>query len=118
MTAPTIVLVHGAFADAASFAPVTRILLDAGHAVRVPAVPNRSLLGDAEYLRSFVEQLDGPVLLAGREDWFWDYRTDDYADGPALADPQSHPATQTTPGPKDRVPGDWQYLLAERAERG
>jgi pimeloyl-ACP methyl ester carboxylesterase len=28
-------------------------------------VPNRSLLGDAEYLRSFVEQLDGPVLLAG-----------------------------------------------------
>lgn len=65
MTAPTIVLVHGAFADAASFAPVTRILLDAGHAVRVPAVPNRSLLGDAEYLRSFVEQLDGPVLLAG-----------------------------------------------------
>ncbi|PPH35832.1 alpha/beta hydrolase [Rathayibacter sp. AY1E3] len=65
MTAPTIVLVHGAFADAASFAPVTRILLDAGHAVRVPAVPNRSLLGDAEYLRSFVEQRDGPVLLAG-----------------------------------------------------
>ncbi|PPH06782.1 alpha/beta hydrolase [Rathayibacter sp. AY1C1] len=65
MPAPTIVLVHGAFADAASFAPVTRILLDAGHAVRVPAVPNRSLLGDAEYLRSFVEQLDGPVLLAG-----------------------------------------------------
>ncbi|PPG30372.1 alpha/beta fold hydrolase [Rathayibacter sp. AY2B9] len=65
MPAPTIVLVHGAFADAASFAPVTRILLDAGHAVRVPAVPNRSLLGDAEYLRSFVEQLDRPVLLAG-----------------------------------------------------
>ncbi|PPF39228.1 alpha/beta hydrolase [Rathayibacter sp. AY1D2] len=65
MPAPTIVLVHGAFADAASFAPVTRILLDAGHAVRVPAVPNRSLLGDAEYVRSFVEQLDGPVLLAG-----------------------------------------------------
>ncbi|MEN0084053.1 MAG: alpha/beta hydrolase [Leifsonia sp.] len=65
MAAPTIVLVHGAFADAASFAPVTRILLDQGHTVRVPAVPNRSLLGDSAYIRSVVEQIDGPVLLAG-----------------------------------------------------
>ncbi|MDN4599018.1 alpha/beta fold hydrolase [Leifsonia virtsii] len=65
MAAPTIVLVHGAFADAASFAPVTRILLDHGHTVRVPAVPNRSLLGDSAYIRSVVEQIDGPVLLAG-----------------------------------------------------
>lgn len=65
MATPTIVLVHGAFADAASFAPVTRILLDQGHTVRVPAVPNRSLLGDSAYIRSVVEQIDGPVLLAG-----------------------------------------------------
>ncbi|GIT79427.1 alpha/beta hydrolase [Leifsonia sp. LS1] len=65
MAAPTIVLVHGAFADAASFAPVTRILLDQGRTVRVPAVPNRSLIGDAAYIRSVVEQIDGPVLLAG-----------------------------------------------------
>lgn len=61
----TVVLVHGAFADAASWAPVTRRLLDAGHRVLAPAVPNRSLLGDSEYIRSFVEQLDGPVLLVG-----------------------------------------------------
>ncbi len=65
MTSPTIVLVHGAFADAASFAPVTRLLLDRGFRVRVPAVPNRSLLGDAAYIRSVVEEIDGPVLLAG-----------------------------------------------------
>ncbi|MDO9394947.1 MAG: alpha/beta hydrolase [Herbiconiux sp.] len=65
MVSPTIVLVHGAFADAASFAPVTRLLLDAGHTVRVPAVPNRSLLGDSAYIRSVIEQIDGPVLLAG-----------------------------------------------------
>lgn len=65
MSFPTIVLVHGAFADAASFAPVTRLLLDAGHAVRVPAVPNRSLLGDSAYIRSVIEQIDGPVLLVG-----------------------------------------------------
>jgi pimeloyl-ACP methyl ester carboxylesterase len=63
--APTIVLVHGAFADAASWAPVTRILLDQGHRVIVPPVPNRSLTGDAAYIRSVVEQIDGPVVLAG-----------------------------------------------------
>lgn len=65
MASPTIVLVHGAFADAASFAPVTRMLLDRGFTVRVPAVPNRSLLGDSAYIRSVVEEIDGPVLLAG-----------------------------------------------------
>jgi pimeloyl-ACP methyl ester carboxylesterase len=62
---PTILLIHGAFADSASWAPVTRLLLDAGHTVLVPPVPNRSLSGDAEYIRRFVEQIDGPVLLAG-----------------------------------------------------
>lgn len=62
---PTIVLVHGAFADSASWGPVTRLLLDEGYTVRVPAVPNRSLLGDAEYIRSVVEHIDGPVILAG-----------------------------------------------------
>ena len=65
MPAPTIVLIHGAFADAGSFTPVTRRLLDAGHTVRVPGLPNRSLLGDAQYIRSVVENIDGPVLLVG-----------------------------------------------------
>jgi pimeloyl-ACP methyl ester carboxylesterase len=62
---PAIVLVHGAFADAASWAPVTKLLLDQGYEVHVPPVFNRSLSGDAAYIRSFVEQIDGPVLLAG-----------------------------------------------------
>jgi pimeloyl-ACP methyl ester carboxylesterase len=62
---PTIVLIHGAFADAASWAPVTRRLIDKGHTVLVPAVPNRSLVGDSAYIRSIVEKIDGPVLLAG-----------------------------------------------------
>jgi pimeloyl-ACP methyl ester carboxylesterase len=65
LTAPTIVLVHGAFADAASWAPVARELLDRGHRVIVPPVLNRSLSGDAAYVRSVVESVDGPVLLAG-----------------------------------------------------
>jgi hypothetical protein len=41
------------------------------------------------------------------ENWFWDYVSEDYYDGPMLADPQSHPIEQTTPGPRDRVPADW-----------
>ena len=63
--APTIVLVHGAFADAASWAPVTKLLLEQDHRVLVPPVSNRSLSADAAYIRSVVEQVDGPVLLAG-----------------------------------------------------
>ncbi|GAB2634312.1 alpha/beta fold hydrolase [Nocardia goodfellowii] len=66
MSSPTtIVLVHGAFADAASWAPVTERLLAQGHKVAAPPVFNRSLAEDAAYIRSFVEQIDGPVLLAG-----------------------------------------------------
>jgi pimeloyl-ACP methyl ester carboxylesterase len=64
-TAPTVVLVHGAFADSASFAAVVPTLLDDGLSVVVPAVPNRSLVGDAAYVASVVRQIDGPVLLVG-----------------------------------------------------
>jgi len=64
-TKPTIVLVHGAFADASSWAPVTLELLSQGYTVFVPPVFNRSLIGDSAYIRSFVEQIDGPVILAG-----------------------------------------------------
>ena len=42
------------------------------------------------------------------EDWFWDFRTSQYAEGPALAPPESHPLEQPTPGPAGRVPADWQ----------
>jgi pimeloyl-ACP methyl ester carboxylesterase len=65
MPTPTIVLVHGAFADAASWGPVTKTLLDRGYSVLVPPVFNRSLSGDASYIKSFVEQIEGPVVLAG-----------------------------------------------------
>ncbi|WP_280270897.1 alpha/beta fold hydrolase [Nocardia wallacei] len=65
MTSPTIVLVHGAFADASSWSPVVERLLAAGLSVAAPPVFNRSLSADAAYIRSFAEQIDGPVLLAG-----------------------------------------------------
>ncbi|MEV6324596.1 alpha/beta hydrolase [Nocardia sp. NPDC051787] len=65
MATPTIVLVHGAFADASSWSPVTERLLGQGHQVVAPPVFNRSLSADAAHIRSLVEQIDGPVLLAG-----------------------------------------------------
>lgn len=65
MSTPTVVLVHGAFADASSYSPVTSALLDAGQSVLAVAVPNRSLLGDAASVRAVIESIDGPVLLVG-----------------------------------------------------
>jgi hypothetical protein len=41
------------------------------------------------------------------EDWFWDYARSAAVAGPRLADPQSHPDDQPTPGPAGRVPDDW-----------
>ncbi|WP_104167937.1 UBP-type zinc finger domain-containing protein [Arthrobacter sp. SX1312] len=45
------------------------------------------------------------------EDWFWDYRTQEFVDGPALAEPTSRPADQPVPGPAGRVPADWRSRL-------
>ena len=41
------------------------------------------------------------------EDWFWDYESAQYAEGPELVGPLSHPEDQPTPGPAGRVPADW-----------
>ena len=45
------------------------------------------------------------------EGWFYDYRTQDFVDGPALEAPRWHPATQPAPGPQGKVPHDWQSRL-------
>jgi pimeloyl-ACP methyl ester carboxylesterase len=62
---PTVVLVHGAFADASSFARIIPELIARGLDVVAPAVPNRSLLGDADYIAAIVRQTPGPVVLVG-----------------------------------------------------
>ncbi|MET9595443.1 alpha/beta hydrolase [Streptomyces sp. NPDC006516] len=62
---PTIVLVHGAFVDASSWTPVVQRLLRQGHRVVVPPNPLRSVAGDAAYVRSVLDSIEGPVLLAG-----------------------------------------------------
>jgi pimeloyl-ACP methyl ester carboxylesterase len=62
---PTVVLVHGGFADASFWTPVVRKLQASNVPVLAPANPLRGLAVDAEYIASFVRQIDGPVLLVG-----------------------------------------------------
>jgi pimeloyl-ACP methyl ester carboxylesterase len=61
---PTIVLVHGAFAESASWDRVIDPLVAAGHRVIAAANPLRSLSGDAEAVSDLVRTIDGPVVLA------------------------------------------------------
>ncbi|MER6977771.1 alpha/beta fold hydrolase [Streptomyces carpinensis] len=64
---PTIVLVHGAFTDASSWAEVISLLHAAGLTVRAPANPLRGLAQDAAYIRSVVRDIDVPVVLVGHD---------------------------------------------------
>lgn len=62
---PTIVLVHGAFADGSSWEGVIERLQRDGYTVHAPAVGLRGVGVDSAYLASVVKQIDGPVLLVG-----------------------------------------------------
>lgn len=63
---PTIVLVHGAWADGSSWDAVTRALQAEGYPVLVPPNLLRGLTEDAAYLASFLAQRTaGPVVLVG-----------------------------------------------------
>ncbi|MCX5412751.1 alpha/beta fold hydrolase [Streptomyces sp. NBC_00059] len=62
---PTIVLEHGAFADAASWDGVVARLQRAGYPVVSAANPLRGPATDAAYLRSVLDHVDGPVVLVG-----------------------------------------------------
>jgi alpha-beta hydrolase superfamily lysophospholipase len=59
---PTVVLVHGAFADGSSWNEVIKRLQAQGLQVRAPANPLRGISIDSAYIRSFLEQIEGPVL--------------------------------------------------------
>lgn len=62
---PTIVLVHGAFADSSSWNGVVARLSKKGYAVLAAANPLRSVAGDASYVASVVDSVPGPVVLVG-----------------------------------------------------
>jgi pimeloyl-ACP methyl ester carboxylesterase len=61
----TVVLVHGAFADASSWTGVIERLQKAGVQVTAPANPLRGIAIDSAYLASFLNQMSGPVLAVG-----------------------------------------------------
>ncbi|MFE2581064.1 alpha/beta fold hydrolase [Streptomyces sp. NPDC059378] len=62
---PTIVLVHGAWADASSWNAVTARLQHAGYTVYAPPNPLRGVSQDARTLESFAASIPGPVVLVG-----------------------------------------------------
>lgn len=62
---PTVVLVHGAFADASSWSGVIAKLEKDGFPVIAVANPLRSVKSDADYVRRVVSGVDGPVVLVG-----------------------------------------------------
>jgi pimeloyl-ACP methyl ester carboxylesterase len=62
---PTIVLVHGAYAESSSWNDVITPLVDQGHRVIAWATPLRGLAQDAGALADLVRSVDGPVVLVG-----------------------------------------------------
>lgn len=62
---PTVVLVHGAFADASGWGGVITRLTRDGYPVRALPNPLRGLSSDSAYLRSFLDTVPGPVVLVG-----------------------------------------------------
>jgi pimeloyl-ACP methyl ester carboxylesterase len=65
VTMLTIVLVHGALADASSWNGIIKRLQGQGHTVVAPANPRSGLADDTAYIAGVVDQIEGPVLLVG-----------------------------------------------------
>ena len=62
---PTIVLVHGAWADASSWDGEVSALQKQGYEVRAIANPLEDLTTDSQYVAAFLKSIDGPVVLVG-----------------------------------------------------
>src|SRR5215212_9693338 len=62
---PTVVLVHGAFADASGWNDVIDRLQKDGYPVLAPANPLRGVASDAAYIASVLDTLTGPIVLVG-----------------------------------------------------
>ena len=62
---PTIVLVHGAFADSSSWNGVIKRLQHDGYPVIAPANPLRGVASDAAYIHSLLKSVHGPIVLVG-----------------------------------------------------
>ena len=62
---PTIVLVHGAFADASGWSGVISRLQHRGYTVMAPPNPLRGVASDAAYIKSVLATIKGPIVLVG-----------------------------------------------------
>ena len=62
---PTIILVHGAFADSSSWNGTSDLLAAEGYKVIAMANPLRGPRSDAAFLSELVSSIDGPVVLVG-----------------------------------------------------
>jgi pimeloyl-ACP methyl ester carboxylesterase len=62
---PSIVLVHGAWADSGSWDGVTQRLQADGYTVYAPPNPLQGLPYDAAYLADFLHSISGPIVLVG-----------------------------------------------------
>ena len=62
---PTIVLVHGAFADSSGWNDAAGRLMRDGYPVIAFSNPLRGPIADAEYLRQFLSTIEGPIVLVG-----------------------------------------------------
>jgi len=62
---PTIVLVHGGFADASSWTGVVERLQRAGYPAIAPANPLRGITPDSDYIASVLKSIKGPIILVG-----------------------------------------------------
>jgi pimeloyl-ACP methyl ester carboxylesterase len=62
---PTVVLVHGAFADSSSWNGVAGRLLAKGYPVVAVANPLRGLQSDAKYVAGVLDSIPGPIILVG-----------------------------------------------------
>lgn len=62
---PTIVLVHGAWADASSWNAEVKLLQGKGYPVDVAPNPLRGVSSDSAYLASYLATIAGPIVLVG-----------------------------------------------------
>lgn len=62
---PTVVLVHGAWADASSWSSEVESLQRAGYVARAIANPLENLTADSETVADFLKTISGPIVLVG-----------------------------------------------------
>src|SRR5213596_752247 len=62
---PSVVLIHGAWADGSSWSRVVSLLQNHGYTVYVQPNPLRGLTSDSAYIASFLQTITGPIILVG-----------------------------------------------------